>query len=192
MFDHLLEQIANSLDAAGIPYMVVGGQAVLLYGEPRFTRDIDVTLGIGTDRLEELLRLVDARGWKLRPGVSREFVTSSMVLPCEDPASGLYIDFIFSVSAYEREALRRARTAQRGNAAVRFASAEDLVIHKVVAGRPRDLEDVRIILLKQSSLDAGYVRRWLGEFERALGQSFLAPFEKLWAETHGPPPSPGG
>ena len=68
MFDHLLEQIANSLDAAGIPYMIVGGKAVLLYGEPRFTRDIDVTLGIGTDRLEELLRLVDARGWASSSG----------------------------------------------------------------------------------------------------------------------------
>jgi len=29
--------------------MVIGGQAVLLYGEPRLTRDIDITLGIGVE-----------------------------------------------------------------------------------------------------------------------------------------------
>ncbi len=28
--------------------MVFGGQAVLMYGEPRFTQDIDITLGIDT------------------------------------------------------------------------------------------------------------------------------------------------
>ncbi|MBI4479192.1 MAG: nucleotidyltransferase [Acidobacteria bacterium] len=186
MFDHLLEQIANSLDAAGIPYMVVGGQAVLLYGEPRFTRDIDVTLGIGPERLDQVMSLVTHNGWHARAGVSPEFVSKSMVLPCEDPASGIRIDFIFSVSAYEQEALRRARKVRRGQAEVCYASAEDVVIHKMVAGRPRDLEDVRIILLKQPTMDAEYVRHWLGEFERGLGQSFLEPFEKLWSETHDP------
>ena len=43
MFQQLLETIALSLEKRGIPYMVIGGQAVLLYGEPRLTRDIDVT-----------------------------------------------------------------------------------------------------------------------------------------------------
>jgi hypothetical protein len=43
MFQQLLETIALGLEKRGIPYMVIGGQAVLLYGEPRLTRDIDVT-----------------------------------------------------------------------------------------------------------------------------------------------------
>jgi hypothetical protein len=182
MYDDLLGKIANSLDAAGIPYMVIGGQAVLLYGEPRFTRDIDVTLGAGTERADELIRLVNAQGWKLRPGVSREFLTTAMVLACEDPSSGLYIDFIFSVSD-EREALGRARTVRRGNAGVRFASAEDVVIHKMVAGRPRDIEDVRVILLKQRTFDVEYTRRWLHWLDEMLSRSLVLPFEILWDET---------
>ncbi len=44
MFTRILKQIASALDKAGIPYMVIGGRAVLLYGEPRLTKDIDVTL----------------------------------------------------------------------------------------------------------------------------------------------------
>ena len=44
-------------------------------------------------------------------------------------------------------------------------SAEDLVIHKLVAGRPRDREDVQAILRRQGSkLDMGVVERWLGVF----------------------------
>lgn len=56
MFEELLKRIAAALDAAGIPYMIIGGQAVLLYGEPRLTRDIDLTLGIGPDEVERLVR----------------------------------------------------------------------------------------------------------------------------------------
>jgi hypothetical protein len=47
MFEQLLEAIARGLERLSIPYMLIGGQAVLLYGEPRLTCDIDITLGAG-------------------------------------------------------------------------------------------------------------------------------------------------
>jgi hypothetical protein len=40
MFQELLRKVSRELKRAYIPYMVIGGQAVLLYGEPRLTRDI--------------------------------------------------------------------------------------------------------------------------------------------------------
>ena len=46
MFDELISMIALALREGGVPYMVIGGQAVLLYGQVRFTRDIDVTLAL--------------------------------------------------------------------------------------------------------------------------------------------------
>ena len=61
MFERLLERIAKSLKNAGIPYMVIGGQAVLLYGEPRLTKDIDVTLGADLTRLQDVLFAVRDR-----------------------------------------------------------------------------------------------------------------------------------
>lgn len=57
-FSALLARIASTLDAHGLPYMVIGGHAAILYGEPRLTRDIDITLGAGPDRLGELLETV--------------------------------------------------------------------------------------------------------------------------------------
>ncbi|NLF09683.1 MAG: nucleotidyltransferase family protein, partial [Pirellulaceae bacterium] len=50
MFEKLLKRIAVALNDAGLPYMIFGGQAVLLYGEPRLTRDIDISLGVDTSR----------------------------------------------------------------------------------------------------------------------------------------------
>ena len=46
MFERLLQRLSRELEARSITYMVIGGQAVLLYGEPRLTRDIDITLGL--------------------------------------------------------------------------------------------------------------------------------------------------
>lgn len=177
MFQQILEQMALALDSRGIPYMLIGGQATLLYGEPRLTRDIDVTLGIGPERWTEIVELAGASGW--RPLGDKEFVERTLVLPCLESASGIRIDFIFSHSAYEQQAMERVRRVPVGSVQVCFASVEDLIIHKIVAGRPRDLEDVRSILLKKPEFDLPYIRRWLEEFDSSLRESFLERFEAL-------------
>lgn len=179
MLHELLERLALALEDLGIPYMIIGGQAVLLYGEPRFTRDVDVTLGAGPEKLDEILRLVKACNWRILIESAQEFVERTMVLPCLEPSSGMGVDFIFSHSLYERQALDHARIVDLGKAKVRFASLEDLVIHKVVAGRPRDLEDVRIILLKNPKFDRDYIEKWLSEFERGLSEPFVQRFGGL-------------
>ena len=54
MFQGLLNKIARELKGRSVPYMVIGGQAVLLYGEPRLTHGIDITVGIGVDKLDRI------------------------------------------------------------------------------------------------------------------------------------------
>lgn len=183
MFEALLEQIARGLDSLGIPYMLIDGQAVLVHGEPRLTRDVDVTLGAGPEKLPVILDWVGSSGWQVLIESPHDFVARTLVLPCLEPASGIRVDLIFSFSAYELQAIQRARQITVGKTAVRFASAEDLIIHKLVAGRPRDLEDVRSVVLKNPGLDAGYVRRWLREFDKDREDSLVARFEELWSRS---------
>lgn len=184
MFDRLLAAIARALDKESIPYMVIGGQAVLLHGEPRLTKDIDVTLAAGLERLDAILRAARAAG--LDPLVDpQEFTPRTLVLPCKDTSSQIRVDFILSFSPYEAAAVGRARRITLDRAEVRFASVEDLIIHKILAGRPRDLEDVRSILLKNPHLDKAFVRRTLGEFEAALsrGDELTSSFETVLRES---------
>jgi hypothetical protein len=75
--------------------------------------------------------------------------------------------------------MTRATTLKVGQSDVRFASPEDLVIHKVVAGRPRDIEDVRSVLLKNLQVDVTYIRRWLGELGVALNEPLVERFEDV-------------
>lgn len=65
-----------------------------------------------------------------------------------------------------------------GRTSVKFGSLEDVVIHKVIAGRPRDIEDIRIMLLKNPDYDSDYIKRWLKEFDALLDQSLLRSFQK--------------
>jgi len=171
MLEKLLERIARALDKAGLPYMIIGGQAVLLYGEPRLTKDIDITLEAGLERLPEVIAAALSAELKLL--VEPEpFTRQTMVLPCSDAESGIRVDFILSFSPFEQIAISRARLVRMGTTEVKFASIEDLTVHKLIAGRARDLEDVTTILLKNRDVDLSYIRYWLHEFEAATGEPF--------------------
>jgi len=179
VFERLLKRIALQLKKASIPYMVIGGQAVLLYGEPRLTRDIDITLGMGVKELDKVKKIIRVVGLKTLVEKEKEFVERNMVLPTLDKKSGIRVDFIFSFSYYERQAIERGKDIKLGRTFVRFTSLEDVVIQKVIAGRARDLEDVKSILLKNPKYDLDYIETWLKEFDKSLGEHFLKIFGEI-------------
>ncbi len=179
MFQRLLKKVSLQLKKYSIPYMVIGGQAVLLYGEPRLTRDIDITLGVGVRELNKLKETISPLDLKILVERDEEFVERNMVLPTLDEKSGIRVDFIFSFSPYERQAIERAKDIKLGRSLVRFASLEDVVIHKVIAGRARDLEDIKSILLKNQKYDSDYIEKWLKEFDKSLTEQFLKIFREI-------------
>ena len=180
MFQKLLKKIANELDAHNIPYMVIGGQAVLLYGEPRLTKDIDITLGVGVSKLNEINGIVEKLNLKIL--VDENFVQNTMVLLVIDEKTGIRVDFIFSFSLYEKQAIERATEVKFGNTIVKFASLEDLVIHKIIAGRAIDIEDVKSIILKNPDYNAEYIKKWLQEFDKSLNEKFFKVFQRIVKE----------
>ena len=159
--------------------MVVGGQAVLLHGQPRLTRDIGIALGIEATELKRVRSLADSLG--LVPSVTdlEAFVRRTNVIPLTDSLTGLRIDMIFSFTPYESEAIRRAVTVTFDEGTVRFASVEDLIIHKLVAGRPRDIEDIAGILARQPSLDEGYLIKWLASFHEIVHRDLVQELRTL-------------
>ncbi len=184
MFEKILSGIAESLKKHNLPYMIIGGQAVLLYGEPRLTRDIDITLGASIDRIESLLSVVQDLSLKPLPEDIEAFVRQTLVLPTLDETTGIRVDFIFSFTPYEKEAIKRAKKVVILDQEVNFASPEDLIIHKIFAGRPRDIEDVRTIIIKNPEIDIRYIREWLKEFDESSDKKkFLKTFEAVVKDT---------
>jgi len=69
---------------------------------------------------------------------------------------------------------------------IRICSAEDLIIHKAVAGRPQDIRDIEGIVYRQrDALDASYIRRWLSDFADVLADPEVQNrFERSWKRVH--------
>ncbi|NOY65696.1 MAG: nucleotidyl transferase AbiEii/AbiGii toxin family protein [Nitrospirae bacterium] len=179
MFEELLRKIGVALERHNIPYMVIGGQAVLLHGEPRLTRDIDITLGVDLHKLQQVLSVIKELELGILVENIESFVRQTMVIPCLDEPTGIRVDFIFSYTPYEQQAISRALKVNILNQNVCFASAEDVIIHKIFAGRARDLEDVKNIIIKNPGLDIEYIKRWLREFDIAIGADFISRFEEI-------------
>ena len=165
MIEKLIKKTARHLDRQKIPYMIIGGQAVLLYGRPRLTRDIDITLGVDTDKFESIKGVCKKLKLRILVDNPQDFARDTKVLPAEEPDSMVRIDFIFSFTPYEAHAIKNARQVLIDDYPVKFASCEDIIIHKMVAGRAIDAEDVKSILAKNTdAIDFEYVNKWLSEF----------------------------
>ena len=173
-FKRLLAGITRELRRRGIPFMHIGGQAVLLHGAPRLTQDIDVTLALGPDDMATVAAVCDAL--ELDPLVEdlARFARETFVCPLRDRATGIRVDLIFSTTPYERVAIARAVEVDIGGESVPFASAEDLILLKLFAGRERDLEDARSVVDRQGArLDWRHLEHWAAAFAAIPGREEL-------------------
>jgi predicted nucleotidyltransferase len=175
----LIEKIAKEFEKHKIDYMIIGGQAVLIYGEPRLTKDIDITIGANIDKYWDILNIVQNLNLKILPKEPYKFVKDTMVLPLLDEKTGFRIDLIFSSTEYEKEALKRVNKIKIGDTYVNYVSVEDLIIYKIISGRERDLEDLKTILIKNKKIDEKYILKWLKEFEKILNKNLRETFMKF-------------
>ena len=172
----LLAALAGALSRLHARWYVFGAQAVVLWGRPRLTADIDVTVRMDPEEPERLVRALEASGFSLRIGNTPEFVRRTRVLPFVHATSGMPMDVVLAGPGLEELFLSRAVPVTIGSLVVPVISPEDLVATKILAGRPKDIEDVRGILRERlSTLDLESIRSTLALLEEALGQSDLRP-----------------
>lgn len=162
--------------------MVFGGQAVLVYGKSRLTQDIDITLALEPHQARPVLDLIETLGLKVLVTNVEEFLSQTFVLPVADPRTQLRVDFVFSLTPFEREAIERSRIIDVDGVSVRFISLEDLIVTKVIAGRPRDLEDVKGVILKNRGYNRDFVEKCLQMFDQDLDCNFSAVFDSVLRE----------
>ena len=176
----LLAALASALQRLHVPWYLFGAQAALLYGAARLTADVDVTVDLGDRSSAELVDALHADGFRLRVRDVDDFVARTRVLPFEHVATGMPLDVVLAGPGLEALFLERRRERLVEGVSVPLASPEDLVVMKVLAGRPKDVDDAVAILAAQPTLAVATVRETLNLLERALDQSDLLPlFERL-------------
>jgi hypothetical protein len=184
----LLRALSKTLDAGGYRWYLFGAQAVTIWGRPRLTTDVDVTVEIASTGSEGLVAALGGAGFQLSEAFSAEFVRRTRVLPLIHRDSTMPLDVVLAGPGLEEQFLDRVIDVRLGDFAVPVISPEDLVVTKVLAGREKDVGDIRgVLLARGDSLDLGYIRHTLKVIEDAMGQSDLTPlFEAEWQRVMRP------
>ena len=172
----LLIDLASALQTLGAPWYVFGAQAALIWGRPRLTTDVDATVRLESGNTAALVDTLTARGFALRFDATADFVQQTRVLPMRHEPSGLDLDLVLAGPGLEEAFLSRAVLVDLSGTQIPFISPEDLIVTKILAGRSKDLDDIRGVLEERGdSLRVDQIRDTLRMIESALGQSDLLP-----------------
>ena len=164
-----LRALREALQALNVPWMVIGGVAVIARGVPRYTADVDATASAGDQPLERLFAVFGRHGVVPRIEGALAFARERQVLLLRHDPSGVDLDVSLAWLPFELEAIGRSEIIDYAGVTIRVPRTDDLVIYKLVAARPRDLEDVeRLLLLHGPSLDLRHVTATVREFAEAL------------------------
>lgn len=155
----------------GARFYLFGAQAALLHGSSRLSADVDVTVVEPVD-VDALVRSLRALDFALRVE-DPAFVATTRVLPFMHLASRVPVDLVLGASGLEEMTYERAIKRRIGGAEVPVADAADLVIMKVLAGRPKDREDVAAVVRANPTIDRAHIKATLEQLEDALGEGGL-------------------
>ena len=155
-------ELQGFCEKRGWKFCIIGGVAVLHWGEPRFTLDLDLTLLTGFGGEEAFVDEWLAH-YEPRLKGAREFALKNRVLLLRS-ASGIGIDIALGALPFEETAVQRARKIEmEPGAPVMLCTPEDLIVMKAFADRDLDWNDIRGIIVRQGkeTLDWNYIYKHL-------------------------------
>lgn len=165
--------VALAAALSGRPWYVFGAQALRVWGAPRQTLDIDVTVAVDPSDVSPLLAALQAHGFAAKAADPVAFAARYFVIPVVH-ANATPIDVIVAGTAFEMDAFEHVIEADLHGVRVPVVSPEDLVVYKISSERAHDHEDAASVIRRQAGrLDAERVRSALGDAERALDVSDL-------------------
>jgi hypothetical protein len=148
-----LGTVAKTLDELKIDWVVAGALAAFRYRlNPRFTSDLDLLVRWD----ERIPTTFEQLGYEVR----------ELRVPGDRPHLVLLrrgderVDLIVSIVEYQDVAIDRGKTEH-------VLTVEDVIIHKLIAWRPRDQDDIASILAAGHDLDLDYIDYWAKEWDVA-------------------------
>jgi hypothetical protein len=191
----ILRRAVEVLERLSIPYAVVGSWGSGVYGEPRFTQDIDIVLDLSLAKIPQFCAAFPNDEYLLSESAVREAVQSRFQFNLLHPSSGNKIDFILTrLEAWSAGQLKRSRRIELrlgGESIPAYVAApEDVILGKLwyysEGGSDRHLRDIAGILrVTGEGVDRAEVERWA----RELG--YLEAWQQVLAKVDGPDKRPG-
>ena len=160
--------------------VVIGGIAVGLLSQTRFTEDVDVMMLLSVDDVSHFLEIAQEEGITPRISQVEKFAMRSRVLLLQHLASQTNIDISLGVLPFEQQVVQRSILHEIDETlSIRLPTPEDLIIMKAVAHRPKDLLDIQGIIQSNPDLDTARIKDWVTQFGELLEMP------ELWEDIAG-------
>ena len=134
------EDLFKTFNSHGVKFLLVGGQAVIYYTEPRYTKDIDVWVIPELNKSEIVYAALKDFGAPLRGITTQDFENKNLVFQMGMPP--VRIDILLDVNGIDFEkAWKNRKAALYGQTPIHVLGEEELLFSKKKTGRPQDLVD---------------------------------------------------
>lgn len=127
-----------------VRYLVVGGYAVMLYAEPRWTKDLDIWIAIDAPNARAVFAALREFGAPLAGLTEHDFAEPGYFYQMGNPP--LRLDVMMAIPGGDFEtAWTRRNTIDLEGTPVHFIRRDDLIAVKIASGREQDLRDVEAL-----------------------------------------------
>jgi hypothetical protein len=162
----LLKYVCRALERIGVKYFVTGSQATIVYGEPRFTNDIDIVVSLDLSQLDAFVDAFPEKEFYLSRAAARDAINQRTMFNVIHPTSGLKVDVVIPGNTpFDRRRFERAKPLQLADDfAPVFASPEDVILKKLefykLGESEKHLRDIAGVLkVSGERVDRAFVTR---------------------------------
>jgi len=162
--------LRTALESIGVPWMVIGGVAIVARGVTRLTDDVDATV-IGAEfDLDAAIAVLSRHGIAPRIADAARFARQSQVFLLRHVPSDTPIDLSLAWLPFEIDAIERAERLDLSGVDAPVATIEDLLVYKAIAWRPRDRDDIERLMKTGHAIDLVRVQAIVEQLAEALGE----------------------
>ena len=158
--EQIIRLVCGYLNDSGVPYVIVGGFAVMYHGRPRATADIDLLISIGGEDLSSFVDFLKNNGFFASEEDMREAFREKSHCTVEDKETMFRLDIKGIYTTEEQRTLDNRIFADLDGIRLYLASAEDTILSKLLWGRERDiLDSLSIYVRRKDELDMEYLKK---------------------------------
>lgn len=156
--EEILKLVCSFLNENSVDYVIVGGFAVLFYGNPRTTMDIDYVIQLSDADIPILVTFLQENGFHADEDDMRAAFREKSHCTVEDKGTMFRLDIKGVYGEMDERTLRNKRSVKLDETNVWIASPEDTIVNKLAFAREQDIKDALGIFVRQyDSLDIEYL-----------------------------------
>lgn len=153
----ILAELSAAARLADLRVALIGGAAVNAFEDPRFTKDVDLTVTAKADAVSRFVSILLEHGFVMVRDEGEGAPSGPDFVQLRRPGTMDVVDIIVAKTEYQDQVIARAVAPAEDSLPV--ATAEDLIVLKLIANRPVDHTDT-YLLGRDNAIDWAYVAHW--------------------------------